>query len=1106
MARNSAELDIRAFAPAASVFVSANAGAGKTDMLVKRTLSLLLHGVLPSRILCITFTNAAAAEMSSRILDALGAWVMTDDKTLAAMLSQILKRAPDAAMMLRARGLFAAVLDAPSPMRIETIHGFCQSVLRRFPLEAGVSPHFTVMDGHSEKELLKEARIRLLSAARTDAKLQRSLSALAQGFGEQTLHTMLGEVIKQKRKFRALFSRPGGFEALAGEVWNALGVSPKTTVEALLAEHFNYDAATLAALKRVAGMLIEGKSKTDKQTGEELARWLAEPDKRAQYIDAYRSVFLTDKYTPRATLFTKNMLTDAALINELLREQERVMRFHDRLQAWDIARTSEHVLTVSYKMLAIYEERKRARAAMDYDDLILTTCDLLEKERMAEWVLYKLDGGIDHVLVDEAQDTSPEQWRIVVALTKEFFAGEGRSDTDRSLFVVGDEKQSIFSFQGADVSALGGMHGYFAERITGAGKEALAIDLVRSFRSTKEVLAAVDAVFAQPNARAGIMFSDAPLAHIPTKDHAGVVELWPLVVPGENDIAAPQTLLARNIADTIKGWVEEGRATPGDVMILVRKRSGFVDRLVRALKRRGVPVAGADRMMLGDNLAVQDLIALGQCLLLPEDDLTLAALLKSPIFNLGEDALFTLAHGRGKKSLWERLQENGGAAYEMLADLRARADFIAPYELYIYLLDTLGARRRFIGRMGEEYADPIDEFLSQALLYERSHTPSLQGFMHWLAAGESEIKRDMEQAADAVRIMTVHGAKGLQAPIVILPDTAEPPSPREALLWMGDLPIWARSRERDNGQSRALRESRKQAALAEYRRLLYVALTRAQDRLYVCGAKGKEKLSEDCWYELVRSGLTPIARPFDMERGQGLRLGNEQKGPVKKSLRVVQKTEMPEIASWEFLSDPPPKEPVPPRPLTPSGFKGDAPAAASPLAENKIYRRGLLIHKLLQHLPNAAENARAKIAARLMEPYRGTMEEKELRQCLDEALALLADPKCAFLFAAGSLAEVPVAGNVSVGGKTVPVAGQIDRLAIGEKEVWIADFKTNRAPPAKGQEIPKAYLAQLALYKLLLARIYPEKTIRCALVWTASPEVSVIDDALLDEAALSTYI
>jgi len=1123
MTIKSATYDVsKALDPAASVFVSANAGAGKTSLLTNRVLSLLLHGVDPSKILCLTFTNAASAEMTGRIQKELGKWVMVGDAKLRDALAAIMGEHITETVITRARSLFARVLESPEGIRIQTIHGFCQSLLRRFPIEANISPHFTVMDARTEQELLQEARLRLFNRAqKEDLRLQQALHAIAHALGESAFHSLVAEMIQHKRQIRSLFTHNDGITESIDTLYRILKIPMGGTLKNLITEHFSYDKNALANWRRICKIFLHG-DPAEQEKAQTLIAWFANAQEREKQVAGYGNIFLTQKGTPRARLFKKDTLTDRELIATLMAEQERVHRFSDALKSMEMAECSAHMLHVAEAFLALYTQLKTARALMDYDDLILTACDLLQKPDISPWVLFKLDGGIDHILVDEAQDTSPEQWTIIQSLTQEFFSGKGRTERDRSLFIVGDEKQSIYSFQGADPVALGKMQQYFAQAIQAAAKPLHRLELNLSFRSTTEVLTAVDAVFSQPKAREGLTFDNAELKHTLTRHgYPGLVEIWPLIEPEENETEftlSPVTLLARRVAETIRGWIDGGTAEAGDIMILVRIRTSLVDKLVRALKKHAIPVAGHDRMALSDNLAVQDLMALGRCLLLPEDDLSLAALLKSPIFNLSEEQLFALAFGREKKKLWERLREFSDdlvfqPVYALLSDLRARADFVSPFELYSYALDTLGARRRFTGRMGEEYNDPIDEFLGQALLYERSHTPSLQGFIHWLDASDSEIKRDMEQAKGCVRIMTVHGAKGLQAPIVILPDTIELPKQRNTLQWYHEkdrtIPLWSSSSDKDNVLSAGLRDEQKQLMYAEYRRLLYVALTRAENRLYICGATAKEKINELCWYQLVKDGIAPIAEAFDTPWGQGLRMGHYPERAMRDAESVAitgNPAQMPTRSQDEgfaFLHHPPPTEPAIPQPLTPSRLTGDEPAAASPLTATPIYQRGTLIHRLLQYLPDIPKPERQRVADNIAANFNRTMPQADLNACIAEVLAIMDDPNIAFLFLGESLVEVPVAGMISVHGKPVAVAGQIDRLCIRDKEVWIVDFKSNRTAPAV---VPNAYLQQMRLYYLLLRQIYPDKTVRCALVWTSVPSITILAESQLDETPITTYI
>ncbi len=1104
--------------PASSVFVSANAGAGKTSLLTSRVLMLLLSGVEPSRILCLTFTNAAAAEMSSRVLKRLGSWVMMDEDELKKTITEITGIAADKRLLAFARSLFAKVLDAPEGVRIQTIHGFCQSLLRRFPLEAGISPHFSLMDSRSEEEMLHTAKMRLFSqSTANDQQAATALNALAREASEQTMRDVLKEIINNKQEFFSLVRDAARLEDAKYHIWKTLGVEPDVSAEALLTKYFVYDDEQLQKLRHIAALLSEG-GDTDKQTASGLARWLEKPERNLQAAQAYCQTYLTKTdQTKRKNIFTAKTLHDEALIEILTSERDRALEFENKCRAIAIATRSCHILTVAHALLSFYEAEKQTHAQMDYDDLILTASRLLTISDISSWVLYKLDGGIDHILVDEAQDTSPAQWHIIRALSEEFFAGKGtREATERTLFIVGDEKQSIYRFQGADVRALKEMQDYFANRIKDSGGRAEVRSLNTSYRSLPAVLQAVDKVCADPALKGNITFNDSPLEHIAHRTgHTGYVEVWPFTGKDDEINYSAKSRLVKHIADTIASWLEapmwlESKGRPvnaGDIMILVRTRTDLVGKISSALKRRNIPVAGIDRMQLTENLAVQDLIAFGQILLLPEDDLSLACVLKSPICNISEEALFQLAYNRGGRSLWQRLGEEAANsktlqdAYELIAAFRSKADFIAPFELYTLLLDTHAVRSRITGRMGEEYDDPIDEFLSQALVYERSHVPSLQGFIYWLNNSQSEIKRDMDQARGQVRIMTIHGAKGLQAPIVILPDTAKKPTVLEKMFWNDEsLPFWPEHAKAHDTYTNSLKEGEQSEIHAEYCRQLYVALTRAEDMLCIGGATENKKATTDTWYDIVFRSLQAVATPYQTAKGSGLRLGT----PVllkKQSPAPTKPDGASQNIDFSYLNEQlaPPAEYA--KPLTPSKFADDEPAGISPLQARKTYSRGQCIHLLLQHLPDIAELKRVHLANQIADRFRATLDDKERTSCINEALGIITHTEFAKVFAQGSMAEVPVTGVVEIAGRPYTVSGQIDRLSVGD-DVLIVDYKTGSMPP----ELPTAYLRQMTLYKLLLSKIYPKKQVHCALLWTSSARMQLIPDALLDESTFDSYI
>ena len=1145
-----------AIRPELSVWVTASAGSGKTKVLTERVLALLLTGTAPSRILCLTFTKAAAAEMSNRINAKLAQWVDAPDTALENDLARLLQdrftaapRAEHDALLARARRLFAQVLDATGGLQISTLHAFCQSLLRRFPLEAKVPPHFDLMDERDAAEALDQALEHAIAEARdgADAGLGAALQHITARVHESHFADLMAALIGGRAKIKRMILRHGSVQAADAALRRVLGVAPTDTEESLIAAACEDSACDCKALRAAATALAGGSAK-DQERGAALGAWLENAKARVTGYSDYSKAFLTAEGNVRATLATKAVYEAAPETRECLaKEGARLADLAERIRAVRTAVSSGALLRLGAQVLALFESEKQRRGVMDYDDLIQCTRALLSQPGIADWVLYKLDGGIDHILIDEAQDTNPEQWAIVAPIRDEFFAGAGRHDdgvAPRTVFAVGDRKQSIYSFQGASPDTFEAEHTALRDLADSAQKAWKDVTMNVSFRSTPAVIEAVNAVFAPASpARFGVAPPAEGIAHEAARgSSAGLVEVWPLVVPAPGDDEpgwkppverkkgdSPQNRLAAQVArriHTLIGTTLESEDRPiraGDIMVLVRRRTGFVDELVRQLKNLQVAVAGVDRMVLTEQIAIMDLMALGQFLLLPEDDLTLATLLKSPLIGLNEEELFTLAYNRGEKSIWDVLATHAGGsnafatAHAFLEGLRARTDYLTPAELYGHVLVALDGRSKLLARLGLEADDPIDEFMNLALAYEKSHPPSLQGFLHWLAAGEIEIKRDLEQGADAVRIITVHGAKGLEAPIVILPDTAQVPVLRDAILWTRDatpLLLWCNRAGELDAVTTALREGAKEAQRAEYHRLLYVAMTRARDRLYVCGWQGKRASGiEETWYGLIRGSLASL--PRTQTDGEILRLASPQTGAAEARPADAHAAAAEPLPAW--ARQPAPAEESPSRPLAPSrllGEKGAEQAPVSPLKDDGRvrYQRGLIIHRLLQSLPelpaaaegrDQIEGARSPRAGRrraaaeafVKRPAWG-LDTAAQELIVTETLAVLDTPAFAPLFAPGSRAEVALSGLV---GKHV-IAAQIDRIAITSSEVWIVDYKTNRPPPREQAGVDAAYVLQMATYRAALQAIYPAHAVRCVLLWTDGPFTMELDAGMMDAA------
>ena len=1137
--------------PTVSAFVAASAGSGKTKLLTDRLLRLMLAGANPARIQCLTFTKAAAAEMALRLQRRLGRWVTLDDAQLDRDLEAIGVAATDDSRNI-ARALFAHVLDLPGGMRIGTIHAFCQSLLRRFPLEAQLSPHFNLADDQDSAIAWQDAREAMLSQAHTPTRRAalEKLAALAS-------LSDFGHLVETLQRDRDRLEKVGERDP-ASVLQTLRRVLGATTPGDLGANVTWAEEADLLRLFRTLGQ--RGSAKVAEKA-QRITAWLGLPaEHRAENWSHWREEFFSAS-GPRAmgAFINPKLLPDLPETETLVAsEQSRIAAIEDGWSAAEVADISAALLDLALPVTRAYASTKTLTGKLDYDDLITRTARLLLNPGAA-WVLYKLDGGLDHLLLDEVQDTAPQQWEIAGSLTSEFFAGVGaKSDTNSSLtrtvFAVGDRKQSIYGFQGADPDAFEHWRTVLRHRVESSGAQWRDVALDVSFRSTAPVLALVDAVFAQPEAASGVT-DGAPLHHIADRaQHAGRVELWPVTPkpdPAATDPWATPTenlrqssamqRLADGVAEWIAGQIDrkvplESQNRPigaGDILVLVRRRNAFAPALVSALKSRNVAVAGLDRMVLTAQPAVADLLALCDTLLLPEDDLQLACVLTSPLGGLTDDQLMTLAAPR-PRGLWQALQSAAAREYTTAAafirTLLSRVDHTSPHALLTEALGPLGGRARLLARLGPEAAEPIDELLAAALRHAQTHPPSLQGFLHWLRQSAAEVKREPEgpggDGFDAVRIMTVHGAKGLQAPLVILPDTTGLPPDDETIVWADDpdsnaghsIPIWTPRKERRCAAAEALRADLRARQSREQNRLLYVALTRAEDRLLVCGWATRD-VPDTSWYAHIRRGFQALGiEPTGFEtietpwEGDHYTTETPQIAKATPPKTTPRATASP-LPEWTGRAPlwhpaPPPLEPALPSPLAPSrpdnAGLGDVPQAASPLASRdpggSRFRRGQLVHSLLQHLPDLPADERFAAAAQFAARPGHNITNPEALAA--EVMAVLEHPDLAPLFTPHGRAEVPLSGVIA--GQVI--GGLIDRLAVLPDRVLLADYKTNRAPPQTPEITPVLYLRQLAAYRAVLTQIFPDRPIDCLLVWTVGCRVMKLPASLLDgHAPIATH-
>jgi ATP-dependent helicase/nuclease subunit A len=1135
--------------PRSSSFVSANAGSGKTHVLVQRVIRLLLTGVAPEKILCITFTKAAAANMAERVFTTLGHWVTLDNAALDDAIRDVGIPEPNKDLRKIARELFARALETPGGLKVQTIHALCTRLLQQFPFEANVPARFAVLDERDQNEMMERANLKVfLEAAHApDSVLGRALLTAMANAADVTFKDVVREACLSRDHFMAWSDRAGSADAAAAEMSAVLGVSANDSIENVEREIVDGPYLPRKRWPEIADALGDG-SKSDQKQGEQLRACLAFTG--SAQVDEYLSVFLTDDKAPRAAVLTKAFIRDNPSVARLFEEEiSRLEPLIEKHRAVITRDRTEALLHIAIAAAANYRHEKEDRGLLDYDDLIDKTLTLLKKVS-AGWVHYKLDRGVDHVLIDEAQDTSPRQWDIVEHIISEFAAGEGARDgTLRTIFAVGDEKQSIFSFQGAAPREFAERRQRLSAQFKAAKLDFESISFTYSFRSGPAILQSVDHVFRDETIYRSIHAENAyPLHHALEDAGPSLIELWPLVEPDKRDdiegwrapfdgvsVTSPEVKLSRRIQAEIKRLVASGVMTGpsgdrrplryGDVLVLVRRRGNLFDAVIQALKHASIPVAGADRLKLTEHIAIIDLMNLADALLLPQDDLALAVALKSPLFGLDDDDLFTLAWDR-KGSLRKALSGHAAANTkfeETLKRLEQCERCFAqetPFAFYAWLLGGDGGRARILKRLGHEANDALDEFLELALNYERKAPASLQGFMAWLRSADTEVKRDMEISRDEVRVMTVHGAKGLEASVVIMVDTTSSPSDTQRLRLIqvpraggGEVTVWASRKADDPAALTPARAKMLNDTEDEYRRLLYVAMTRAADRLIVAGIQpgNRNGVRDLCWYDLVRKGLTSSGLQeeiIEADDGTIRRYARSGNGVHSTGVAAGAASTPAELPSWLRTSAPAGQSAAHLlRPSDSGDHDGHSVSSSESLASRALaLQRGTLVHRLLQSLPDVAAERRRDAAHNYLLRNAGGWSEGDRTQLTEQVLALIADRRFAPVFSAGSRAEVAIAGRLERPGRpSALVFGQIDRLVVTPSEVLIVDFKTNHAPPAAAAEAPAAYVRQLALYRAVLGKLYPQSPVRAALLWTETPELMEISAPALDQALLSRH-
>lgn len=1117
----------RATDPSHSIWVEANAGSGKTFVLTRRVLRLLLAGVKPESILCLTYTKAAAAEMRKRVSQQLAEWAVVDEAKLREKLTDLLGGPPDAASLHAARTLFARALETPGGLRILTIHAFCEAVLHRFPIEAGVPFDFAVIEEDQQAQLILAARESVLAEGLRGGANGAAVETLFQLLSDHHISEAIGAALSKGARLKPLLADPESAKARLRRLVGLSNVSATDLIESTVRDTL-LGPDVLRHLVSTLGGNPEGNRKC--------VDLLARLDPEAPEREKLYAAFFTGKGEPRASLLTKAEQTAYPHFLDLLAaEQARLVALETDIRAAQLVKRSNAVLDILVAIARLYEDDKRRRALLDFDDLVDRLGDLLDNVEIGPWVQYKLDAGIEHILVDESQDTNDQQWRVVKALAAEFFVGEGAARRPRSVFAVGDQKQSIYSFQGAQPALFGTTGHDFAHRAQAAEMAFARLPLHTSFRTLSGILEAVDLVCRRSDIQLALLAAD-PVLHTAARSQpGGTVTLWPPVQAQRSEagdgqwplepVEAEQSAarqVALRIAREIKGWIDNqrplaqrGRAvTPDDVLILVQSRSALFQEIIRALRLCGVPTPGADRLAVTGHIAVLDLLALIDVLLNPADDLQLAALLRSPLFDFSEDDLFNLASTRAdRQTLWSALlasaQRPASATAERLTAWRANLDFERPFEFLTKVLYADRGLKRFHARLGTEVDEVISEFLQLALDHEQREQPSLQGFAAEMRQRTVSIKRELAEGGGGVRVMTVHGAKGLEAPIVIMADAASKPAAKQigSPIYIvsdgpGPLFIHASNQRQHVPATLAIKEETDANLAQEYWRKLYVAMTRAEDELYVTGALTQTGKLDGSWYEAIESALCGDAETIEGEDGASALVYPTVRPRPTPVTASPAKTAKP--TRW---ADPEPLPAfAPPATTSPSRAheaQANEPAlatAAERVRDAETARKsGIALHALLQHLGKIDRSLWPHVIPRALEVLLPDMPDEQARLA-PKARSILGRPEFDAIFGPDSRAEVAFLADVIRDGEPIRLSGRIDRLVVDDHSVLVIDYKSDATAPKTADDVPKRYVTQLSLYALVASQLFPGRSVRAAILWTELESLMNLSSELLEQA------
>lgn len=1072
-----------------NTWIEASAGTGKTKTLIDRILLLLLHGASPNEILCITFTNAAASEMKSRLLEIVEILKNSDTEQIQTFLTNIGINKITENLIEKCKQLSEIMFS--NEVKIMTIHSFCFSIINQFPIESNTFFSSKIIEEKQIKKILEQAITEVTLNEDCNPFLKKCIKFLGNSVEPYTISEILLKQIPFKGEYLRIFSE--GIEKLKEKCANFFKVDVNFLNNLDLSEEYEIKFKSIEQNKQLFQDFLNAikNNEESKQIYDSINNYFSDGKNKAENIF---NIFLTKKNTPRKQILKKNILSENINLAEIINKiQNILLDTIEQQKRITSAKLSLAITLFSATVIDKYEEIKEDQKVFEYDDILIKARKILLSEN-SDWIKFKISLNTSHVLIDEAQDTNEIQWEIIKIITEDFYTGNSVAN-DRSIFVVGDVKQSIYSFQGANPKHFLEAKEYFKKKLAESSIKLKEVFQNKSYRSTNTILNFVDKTFQSPALIKALTNESKEIIHtVNRKDTSSEIEIWPIInstsspYPTGWEIpiyakqsCSPYIILAKKIALMIKEKIQsklflpskKRNITPEDFLILFQRRNSFIMQVIKALKKEGIPVSGIDKLDLLEHISIQDILSLARFVLFPYDNLNLACLLKSPFCNISEKNLLSLCKDISfDNTILDNIKNFNEKLYQKLMHWIEISKKYTIYDFFYTILEKEKFKKRLAERSGIETINILEEFLQNVFEFEKNEDcPTLFNFLYWIQENNLKVNSN-NSIGNGVKLSTVHGAKGLQAPCVILADANFYNINVDNYIW-NDILLFYPNIENATKEIISLRNQEIKKRSDEYYRLLYVALTRAQDALYITGAKFEKDLNQNCWYKILLNTFEKIEHKKINNKNfndQILRIDGLRK--IKNKYNILEPKGEPINIVLDKLN----------LPLTNNNL----------CVKSTEIDTGIFIHELLANYFSNNKDEFIEFLKSSLKTNKYNLSENDINEVEKIIFNIINSNNLNWVFAENSYPEISF---ISKTNRKEALEGRIDRIIINkDHSIDLIDIKTS---PVKPKLIPYNILKQLRFYSNFLKTTYKHQYIRTSILWTCDCSLQKVPNKLL---------